>query len=458
MPADTASSRRLRILAGATLWDVSVDGNDSVRELLVSLKFPIDSDDVVVVDEIGREVALDSAVSTAFEDGGSLCIVERGPHKGALTSDTPVADEDGIAPPYSHTAQVIPALTFIAPTVIIGALSLLNTAGSITMPSAARWATAAVALVVALLMALVVNRADRSVVLAVAPLLAVAGGMVALDPAAHSITIMVMVGTIAGATIATIRYASIRTAHVLSSAEGTVAMCWSVIAALFVISALAQLPEHLPAAIIVGVAPLVIAWTPSAALSVPPETLVDTGRFTTTAWQVREPRRIPFTRLVPQDVTRSIDHALERMHAATVMSSLAAPVFTIPVLVADTDSIYQRIGVIVMLVSVFTAMATAPRSSRDRLTRVVPRLGAAAMLLLTGVALQNIAQGFLPSIAAVALSVGLLCMAVALPISRGWKSVGWSRTGDIVEKLAMALSLPAALFAGGAFEWIQVAL
>ncbi|WP_181373505.1 hypothetical protein, partial [Microbacterium sp. HMWF026] len=47
---------------------------------------------------------------------------------------------------------------------------------------------------------------------------------------------------------------------------------------------------------------------------------------------------------------------------------------------------------------------------------------------------------------------GLGAALLVVPVGRGLRSLGWSRTGDVFEALATALSLPAGLLAAGAIE------
>ncbi len=55
-------------------------------------------------------------------------------------------------------------------------------------------------------------------------------------------------------------------------------------------------------------------------------------------------------------------------------------------------------------------------------------------------------------VAGLLLLGGLGTALLVVPVGRGLRSLGWSRTGDVFEALATALSLPAGLLAAGAIE------
>ena len=59
------------------------------------------------------------------------------------------------------------------------------------------------------------------------------------------------------------------------------------------------------------------------------------------------------------------------------------------------------------------------------------------------------------SIAVVLLAAGVLAGLAAIPIARGARSLAWSRTGDVIEWLAIALALPAGLMAADAIDLLR---
>jgi hypothetical protein len=80
---------------------------------------------------------------------------------------------------------------------------------------------------------------------------------------------------------------------------------------------------------------------------------------------------------------------------------------------------------------------------------------AAAIVLVEVALLAGDRLGPLPVVAGVGLLLGLLCALVALPIARGWRSVGFSRLADLVENLGVVLALPAALVAVDMIETLR---
>jgi len=57
--------------------------------------------------------------------------------------------------------------------------------------------------------------------------------------------------------------------------------------------------------------------------------------------------------------------------------------------------------------------------------------------------------------AALLFLVGLAAVAVVIPVSKGAKSLVWSRVGDAFEWLAVALALPSALLYANALSLVR---
>jgi hypothetical protein len=53
------------------------------------------------------------------------------------------------------------------------------------------------------------------------------------------------------------------------------------------------------------------------------------------------------------------------------------------------------------------------------------------------------------------LAAGVVAAAIAVPLAGGSRSLSWSRTGDIVESIAIALVVPASLLAAGTFDTLR---
>ena len=153
-------------------------------------------------------------------------------------------------------------------------------------------------------------------------------------------------------------------------------------------------------------------------------------------------------------VHRSVVSGERRRDIGTVLVSLIGPVVAPIVLVgADPDAVTGSARVVVCAL-VIVVLALLPRTTRGALARWAPRV-CATVLVLELCALTAVSQVIVGTLAA--LAVGLLVVAVSLPIGRGWRSVGFSRLADIVEKLATVLALPAALVAAGAIQVFRAA-
>lgn len=109
-----------------------------------------------------------------------------------------------------------------------------------------------------------------------------------------------------------------------------------------------------------------------------------------------------------------------------------------------------RIG---LAATVVLALLLSSRRSTVPFLRWVERLGAAAVVVAVLMALlPRVSSDMLVVFAGILLLVGLGSSLLVVPVGRGLRSLGWSRTGDIFEALATALSLPAGMLAAGAVE------
>ncbi|WP_035063155.1 hypothetical protein, partial [Cellulomonas bogoriensis] len=100
-----------------------------------------------------------------------------------------------------------------------------------------------------------------------------------------------------------------------------------------------------------------------------------------------------------------------------------------------------------------TVLALQPRTTRGTVARWAPRAAAAALLLQLATLTTAVdVPGAAPLVLA---ALGLLIALLAVPLGRGWRSVGFSRVADGLEGLAAVLALPVALVGAGAIELMR---
>jgi len=217
---------------------------------------------------------------------------------------------------------------------------------------------------------------------------------------------------------------------------------------------LAGLPGSFAAAVLLGAVPLALRAVPSLCVDVPDEQLLDVAEVSRTVTAVRTPKPAPLGPVNDRMVHRSVVSGERRRDVGAVVVSLIGPVVAPIVLLAPEPDGVTRWARVVACVFVIAVLALLPRTTRGALARWVPRVCAAVLVLELG-ALAEVSPAVLGTL--VALVVGLLVAAVSLPIGRGWRSVGFSRLADMLEKLATVFSLPVALVAAGAIEVFRAA-
>jgi hypothetical protein len=217
---------------------------------------------------------------------------------------------------------------------------------------------------------------------------------------------------------------------------------------------LAGLPGVVAAAVLLGLVPVALRALPVLTLSVPDEQLVDLAHVSRTAPSVRGTRPRGLGRVNERQVTRTVGQAEARNDAGVLLVCLVPPLLVPPVLLAAQPGTVPGWGALVLVVALVAALALQPRAARGAVARWAPRV-AAAIVLVEVALLAGDRLGPLPVVAGVGLLLGLLCALVALPIARGWRSVGFSRLADLVENLGVVLALPAALVAVDMIETLR---
>lgn len=208
-----------------------------------------------------------------------------------------------------------------------------------------------------------------------------------------------------------------------------------------------------------GASVLMIRALPALLVNVDEGYSIDYGRYMALRWTVRG--RVPryIERVDGDEVLDMVAVTESRLRTATVMFAvLAVPGMALAVEPLSAGNLVERIGAGVFVCFAITALllvsrrTVAPMLKRpQRVAALAGVLGAAVMFAVApGVPVQWL----LPA-AGVLLFAGVAVGAGSVALQRGARSLGWSRTGDIVEAFAVAMVLPAGLLAAGAIDVLR---
>ncbi|UCR90369.1 hypothetical protein [Mycetocola spongiae] len=206
-----------------------------------------------------------------------------------------------------------------------------------------------------------------------------------------------------------------------------------------------------------GCVPLLLRALPSMFIEVDEGYSIDFGRFMTARWTVRG--RVPAYRPTVDDaeVREIVQAASARLQAATILLSLLVAL-CLPAVVgalAAPGAILRWAG-LAETILVPLALLLGSRRATTAILRHPPRI--AVLLALPVIAL--LAAPALTELGGLALAGGLLlaatiAAAIILPVARGGRSLGLSRTGDILDSFTLAFAPMAALLAADTLTLMQ---
>lgn len=453
MTRETGLRRRIAIVDGTRRLDLVVPAHATVAAVLDAVGVHARTDREVVMETGGREIAPAQRVGD-LRDGAVLVLADLSVRMGSATARTAAAEAVREAQPpaawwvLGGAGAVLAVVSLASPPVgeggarvVVGAFVAVAAvlAGVFVAVRAPRRRPSSIAAPAGILL------------LAFAAGTAVVPGMPAARAVLAVFTGMLLAAVIAGAM-------SVVTRSPVLRAQTRVAMTGLlVLAAVWGAALLLHADVAAPAAVTLGLVPPAQRVLLAGAVDVPPGTFIDYERFQTTRWTVRQ--QLP-------DAVRSIDggdaDALVARSTARLTAGVslfvAAGAASAPFAVGGFDASDPLVlaGRIALAVTVVFALLLGGRSSTVPALRWVARGGALAVVLSVLVALMPAADATtLVIVAAVLLVVGAASAFLVVPAGRGVRSLTWSRLADVIESLAVALSLPAALLAAGAVELMR---
>ncbi|MGO3146148.1 MAG: hypothetical protein ACTIJ6_00570 [Leucobacter sp.] len=186
---------------------------------------------------------------------------------------------------------------------------------------------------------------------------------------------------------------------------------------------------------------------------------IDYGKFMSLRWTVRG--KVPrYIERVQNDQVRDLVTITEfRLRTAILLLSLlAVPGIAAAVLPLTEGNLIERISAGVFLIFSVSALMLVSRRTVAPMLRRPQRLAAFAGAL--GAVFVLGGTGAVPGIvlligAGVLLIAGTVIAAGSVSLLRGARSLGWSRTADIVESITVVFVMPAGLVAAGAIEVLR---
>lgn len=450
MESQQGAQRRIALWCDQARYDVAAPATMTLEAVLRGVGAAVRSADPVVHDRAGAQFPLTRMLGE-FADGDVLSVVDLGlaPAARGRRRARPVGHGD------AHARRPEAAL------VVVGALSILVAPAAAGISSVLAAVLGAVAAAGAVATGTVWARrldaggtADGAVG---ALLLAFAAGLL-LAPAvpAGAVSIAVACGWGAVAVLAAV-LSLVCTPRAATGALATAAILTGLLAALWALTALLGMTAGAACALTLAAAPVALRVLPTTLLNVQPGMFLDFARFQTLRWAVRQRRPEPARTVSTAQAQTLVGRARAQWLTGTAVWCTAvaasAPAALVP---WRADDVLVASGQLALAACTGVALALHSRRMPAGLLRWMPRAAAASVLVSAAAALVPRAVSAGGLLAAVVLLAAAVAVAlVALPAAAGARSLFWSRLGDVVEALAVALALPAGMLAASVLTLVR---
>jgi len=438
------------VIDATSRHDLSVPIDRTVADALHAARIDLDPARQTLLGRGGRQIAPGSPIGD-LDDGAVLTVVETGERRPTARS--------GMR--RRRDAVESAALWWTLGALGLGVAVVALGAPDAIVPSA-RPVLAAVALAAAI--ASSVPWATRASPRATGagsawgPLaLAFAGGAVAIpEMPAASASLAVFTGLGCAAALAGL-LGLVASAATFRAELGVTAVVLLPFALVWGAAMMLDLPVSAPAAVSLGLVPVARRLLVATLLDVSPGMFIDYPRFQTTRWSVRQTYPEPGGPISASTAAEVAVRSSARLVAGTATLSLIAAA-TAPIALPGfplTDPLVFA-GRVALAICAAAALLLGSRRALSPVTMWMPRLAATVVI---GTAVAGIIGAFDADVLAVSavvlLAAGVLAGLAAIPIARGARSLAWSRTGDVIEWLAIALALPAGLMAADAIDLLR---
>lgn len=432
----SAKTIRLTVADATGRHDLVVASDSTVSELLTV--GGVDLRRYVGTTTSGAAIDLNAEVSVTPGDGGVIWLFDR--EEVAIASRARKARHRSSGGDRQFGQPLLIALLLLITASLIACAALIPTPVIIS-------GSAAFLLVGALaLLAQPVTTATLYVPF-VAPLLAAAAGAVALA-GFRDVGAMAAAGAVAAAAAACVRHAQARmTGEVHTATTAVIAVLWSVVAVLDAAAFIASVPATTVAALHIAFAVPTFHYVRAAAFDVNPDNLLDIPHVIRDAQGLRTA-----TPTEPEDVDAAAaahQYVLARRRSdagiiVTCLIALLSALYLVPSTPAGTIEGWCVLGGTLGAGCYFLLTSRTLRSGLSRAATVIAGVAltvAAALALIVALKVSALV------VALVLVLTGVLVGCLTVPLAKHWRSLGWSRTGDIIEGILLALA-PAALLYG----------
>ena len=431
----SAKTIRLTVADANGRHDLVVAADSTVSELLAV--GGVDLRRYVGITTSGAAIDLDSEVSVSPGDGGVIWLFDR----TQTATRTDPTSKSGSPVARQHHPLLLALLLVVTAVLVLCAViaptPLIVSAGAVLLLAGA----------VALLAQPV---ADSTIYVAfVAPLLGCAAGAVALAPFRDAGG-MIAAGAVAGAALACMRHAQARVSGPVPMATtAVIAMLWSVLAVVDTAAFLAGVPAATITAVQLACAVPVFHYIRAAALDVDAHDLIDTPFVIRDAQGIRFETPVEPSPVHADEAARQFLLARRRSEAGIISActlALLSALYTVPAAVGPSIETWCVLGGALGAGCYFLLTS---RMLRNGLAR--------AAALATGTVIAALAAGALVItlqlsallVALILVLAGAVVGCLTVPLARDWRSLGWSRTGDIIEGVLLALAPAALLYGSG---------
>lgn len=433
----SAKTIRLTVADAHSRHDLVVPADSTVAELLAV--GGVDLQRYVGTTTSGAAIELDSEVSVTPGDGGVIWLFDR-----TATAKSGRTSSAKDASPAARSRQHWTLLTLLLTLALAMVACTVIAPGPVTIS-----VSAAVLLAGALVMLAQPVRGRNTYVAYFSPALAASAGALALASFADA-GAMMAAGAVAGATVACARHALTRVQGPASaSSTAVIAVIWSVLAVVNTAAFIADVPAAAIAAVqIAGAAPL-FHYMRGSALDVAADDLIDTPFVLRDAQGIRSRPPVEPSPVHADRAAGQYRLARWRSEAGIVMACALALLSSLYVLPTSTDGSLGSWCVLGGTLGVGCYFLLTSRKLRDGLSRGAALATGAVMAVLTAATLIVTLQFSALVVAVVLVLAGTIVGCLTVPLSGDWRSLGWSRTGDILEGLLLALSPAALLYGSG---------
>lgn len=460
MSTTISEQRRIAIIGDGLRLDVSASLSHTLAQALSVTGITIEPGRDVLLDRSGREIAPATPVGD-LEDGMLVTVVD-------LTKRLLSASD---APARHHSARADHRSTWwllatVSMLLAVGALAALL-AGSALLDDATllngalhAWAPLALAAGALAAASLWIARSPAHGAGAAALVstlsLAFAAGTLAIPDATAASHLAVTVGLLTAATLGAAMAVAAQD-RTLRAIAATLSVLLLVYGGIWGAVLLLEWGVVAAGALTLGLVLPGVRFLPTSLLPVADGYLINYKHFMSSRWTVRgsiphEPGAVLMEAIRP-----TVEIAAARLRTGTIALCVTAPLMAPLVLPGMYDEgLFVRIGSIGLVIATITALFLMPRHGSDPATAWVSRAAAAVVVIEAALVVGPRATDVVVTVLATGLlAIGVLAAILIVPVSKGTRSLAWSRVGDALESMSVAFALPFALLAANMIELVR---